>query len=111
MVLQVNCLFVYSFERVYIYALMMFSDSGSLCLLGSLHDMLDSFEPFFPLSDLLLYGFPFSELDLTKHMALDDDFLAKLIDFCVNDLVLNSIYRPEFYLVHINLHIRSKTED
>ena len=67
--------------------------------------MLDSFEPFFPLSDLLLYSLPFSELDLTKHMALDDNFFTKLIDFCVNDLVLNCIDCPKFYLFHIDLYV------
>ena len=65
--------------------------------------MLHSFKSFFPLSDLLLDSLPLSKLDLAKHMALDDNLFTKLINLGVNDLVLNRIDRPQFYLIHIDL--------
>ena len=65
--------------------------------------MLYSFKSFFPLSDLLLDCLPFSEFDFAKHVTLNDDFFAQLVNLSINNLVLNSVNRPLFNLINVNL--------
>lgn len=60
-------------------------------------------EAFFPDSDLLLDGLPFFGFDFSKHVVLYDDHFIKLVNFCVNYLVLDCFDRPKLDFVLSNL--------
>ena len=56
--------------------------------------MLHGFEFLLPKLNLGLDGLPFRSLDFAHYMALYDDFLVKLVNLCVDNLVLNRFNRP-----------------
>ena len=71
--------------------------------LSSLKDGLDALESLLPGSDLLLDGLPFLEFDFAEHVALDYDHLVELVDFGVDDVVLNGFNGPHFDLFNVDL--------
>ena len=56
--------------------------------------MLHSLEALLPSTNLLLDCLPFGKFNFTKHVALNYDYFVELVDFRVDDLVLNRIDRP-----------------
>ena len=48
-------------------------------------------------------GLPLLQLDFAQHVVLDDDHLVQLVNLRVNDSVLDGVYRPDLYLVLLDL--------
>ena len=86
-----------------------YSDSRVLSLLCCLHNCLHTLETVFPSTNLLLNRFPFFKLNLTEHVALDDDKAIELVYLGVDNFVLNSFDGPHFDVVDRDLQYREKT--
>lgn len=65
--------------------------------------MAHGLELFFPELDFGLDGLPLGGLDFAHYVALDDDLLVPLVDFGVDDLVLDRFNRPLFDAVLVNV--------
>ena len=77
-------------------------DIGS-CLVSGCEDSLNALKALLPRTNLLLDGLPLFELDLSEHMVLDHNHFVELVDFSVNDVVLDGIDSPHLYFVFVNL--------
>lgn len=64
-----------------------------------LHNCLHTLETVFPSTNLLLNRFPFFKLNLTEHVALDDDKAIELVYLGVDNFVLNCFDSPHFDVV------------
>ena len=77
-------------------------------LIRCLKDRLDTLKAILPRTNFLLNSLPLLKLDLTKHVILDDNHLVQLVDFSVDDIVLDGIDCPHFDLILIDLRTENE---
>lgn len=81
----------------------MLSFVNSLNLVRGVKYVVHALESLFPLSDLVLDGFPFFLIDFAHLVTLNDELLVELVDGSIDNFVSNSFNRPFFYFVFVDV--------
>lgn len=61
-------------------------------------------ESFSPRSDFRLDLSPLLPFDFAHHVALDDDFLIKLVNFSIDNLLVDGFDCPGLYIFSVDLY-------